>query len=135
MRVLAIDLGDARTGLAAGEDLTGTVQPLEVIEERAPELRMEKIARAIEEFGPDQLLVGLPVNMDETEGPRARDARAFAAELSERTGIPVHMQDERLTSFAAEEHLKQSGRTHKQKKKVRDALAAVEMIRDYFNRS
>ena len=65
---------------------------------------------------------------------RARDARAFAAELSERTGIPVHMQDERLTSFAAEEHLKQSGRTHKQKKKVRDALAAVEMIRDYFNR-
>ena len=135
MRILAIDLGDARTGLAAGDVRTGTVQPLEVIEERNPDLRLDRLARAVEEFGPDRVLVGMPLNMDGTEGPRARATRAFAEALEARTGVPTELQDERLTSFAAEEHLKQSGRTHKQKRKVRDALAAMEIIKDYLDRS
>ncbi|MCP4837395.1 MAG: Holliday junction resolvase RuvX, partial [Phycisphaera sp.] len=71
MRILAVDLGDVRTGLAAGEDLTGTVQPLEVIVERDPERRFEKIVAAADAFGPDLVLIGLPINMDDTEGPRA----------------------------------------------------------------
>ena len=132
MRILAIDLGDVRTGLAVGDDLTGIVQPLEVIEERDPERRFDRLAGEVESYGPDLVLVGMPYNMDGSEGPRAKAARAFAEEFQARTGVDTQLQDERLTSFAAEEHLKQSGRTHKQKRKVRDALAAVEILRDHL---
>ena len=113
MRILAVDLGDVRTGLAAGEDVTGTVQPLEVIVERDEQGRLEKIAAAILDFGPDLVLVGLPINMDDTEGPRALAARAFGARLGKRTGVPVEFHDERLSSFEADESLKGSGLTHK----------------------
>ena len=132
MRILAIDLGDVRTGLAVGDDLTGIVQPLEVIEEREPGRRLDRLAREVDAYGPVLVLVGMPYNMDGSEGPRAKAARAFAEEFQARTGVDTQLQDERLTSFAAEEHLKQSGRTHKQKQKVRDALAAVEILRDYL---
>ena len=135
MRILAIDPGDARTGLAAGDDLTRIVQPLEVIEERDPERLLDRLAREVEAYGPDLVLVGMPYNMDGTEGPRAKAARAFAETVQQRTGVETRLQDERLTSFAAEEHLKQSGRTHKQKRRVRDALAAVEILRDFLDRS
>jgi putative Holliday junction resolvase len=134
MRILAVDLGDVRTGLAAGEDVTGTVQPLEVIVERDEQGRLEKIAAAILDFGPDLVLVGLPINMDDTEGPRALAARAFGARLGERTGVPVEFHDERLSSFEADESLKGSGLTHKGKKKVQDAIAAANILQDWMRR-
>ena len=134
MRILAVDLGDVRTGLAAGEDVTGTVQPLEVIVERDEQGRLEKIAAAIADFGPDLILVGLPINMDDTEGPRAIAARSFGARLAERTGLPVDFHDERLSSFEADESLKGSGLTHKGKKKVQDAIAAANILQDWMRR-
>ena len=134
MRILAVDLGDVRTGLAAGEDLTGTVQPLEVIVERDPEQRFEKIVSATDAFGPDLVLVGLPINMDDTEGPRAVAARAFGTELAARTGLPVEFHDERLSSFEADEKLKGSGLTHKGKKKIQDAVAAANILEDWLRR-
>ena len=132
MRILAIDLGDVRTGLAAGEDITGTVEPLRVLEERNEETRFKRLIAEVESFGPDLILVGLPLNMDDSEGPRAKASRTFAEQLSAQCKIPVKLQDERLTSFAADEHLRESGRTHKGKKKVQDAIAAAELIRDYL---
>ena len=134
MRILVVDLGDVRTGLAAGEDVTGTVQPLEVIVERDEQGRLEKIAAAIADFGPDLILVGLPINMDDTEGPRAIAARSFGARLAERTGLPVDFHDERLSSFEADESLKGSGLTHKGKKKVQDAIAAANILQDWMRR-
>ena len=134
MRILAVDLGDVRTGLAVGEDVTGTVQPLEVIVERDESARLEKVAAAIAEFGPDLILVGLPINMDDSEGPRALAARAFGARLAERTGLPVDFHDERLSSFEADESLKGSGLTHKGKKKVQDAIAAANILQDWMRR-
>ena len=134
MRILAVDLGDVRTGLAACEDVTGTVQPLEVIVERDEQRRLEKIAAAIADFGPDLILVGLPINMDDTEGPRAIAARSFGARLAERTGLPVDFHDERLSSFEADESLKGSGLTHKGKKKVQDAIAAANILQDWMRR-
>ncbi|RPG16112.1 MAG: Holliday junction resolvase RuvX [Phycisphaera sp. TMED9] len=134
MRILAVDLGDVRTGLAAGEDVTGTVQPLEVIVERDESARLEKVAVAIAEFGPDLILVGLPINMDDSEGPRALAARAFGARLAERTNLPVDFHDERLSSFEADESLKGSGLTHKGKKKVQDAIAAANILQDWMRR-
>ena len=82
---------------------------------------LQEVAVAIAEFGPDLILVGLPINMDDSEGPRALAARAFGARLAERTNLPVDFHDERLSSFEADESLKGSGLTHKGKKKVQDA--------------
>ena len=132
MRIFAIDLGDMRTGLAAGDDLTKHVEPLKVIQEGDSALRFQRILKEVDEFGPDHILVGFPLNMDGTEGPRARASRAFAQQLSEATGITTTLQDERLTSFAADEALKGTGRTRKSKKRIQDALAAAELIRDFL---
>ena len=89
MRVVSVDLGDVRSGLAAGDDVLRIVQPLMVIVERDARRRLERIAEEIERHGPDRLVVGLPLNMDGTEGPRALDSRTFGALLAERTGLPV----------------------------------------------
>lgn len=132
MRILAIDLGDARTGLAAGDDITRHVEPLKVIEERDSATRFARILKEVEAFGPDRILIGFPLNMDDTEGPRAKASRAFADRLGDATGIETTLQDERLTSFAADEALKGSGRTRKSKKRIQDALAAAELIHDFL---
>lgn len=135
MRILAIDLGDARTGIAAGDDITHHVEPRKVIQEWDAETRFTKVLREVDDFGPDRILVGFPLNMDDTEGPRAKASRVFAERLQQATGIETTLQDERLTSFAADEALKGSGRTRKSKKRIQDAIAAAELIRDFLGSS
>ncbi len=140
MRYLAIDLGDKRTGLAIGDSLTGVVSPLAVVEvaitERTGEALLETLAKAIaEQFGEasaGELVVGLPMNMDGTEGPRAKGVREFGARLRNRTGRVVHFQDERLTSSEADWAMARTGMTRGQKKAKRDALAAAAILRDFL---
>ncbi|TVQ30454.1 MAG: Holliday junction resolvase RuvX [Phycisphaeraceae bacterium] len=135
MRFLAIDLGDKRTGLAHGDDESGLVSPGRQIEKPinpGAEL-LDAIANAIDDYGPDALVVGLPLNMDGTEGPRAKLVRAFAARISERTNLPIHFQDERLTTASADWTMARSGMTRKQKKARRDALAAAAILRDFLD--
>ncbi len=134
MRYLAVDLGDKRTGLAVGDDVTGLVSPAGMIEkpiEPGEEL-LAGIEAAIEEFGPDELVLGLPLNMDDTEGPRAKLVRRFAARVAERAGLEIRFQDERLTSAEADWSMARSGMTRGQKKNRRDALAAAAILRDYL---
>ena len=132
MRYLAVDLGAKRTGLAAGDDVVRLVQPVEVVQvPRGPAL-LDALSRAVDRHGPDELVVGLPLNMDGTEGPAVVQARAFAAEVGTRTGLTVHLQDERLTSFEADQRMARSGRTHGQKKDLRDALAAAALLEDFL---
>ena len=133
MRFLAVDLGAKRTGLAAGDDVTRLVQPVEVLQvPRGPAL-MDALAKAVERHGPDAIVLGIPINMDGSEGAAAKDVRTFAADLAARTRLPVHLQDERLTSFEADARMAQSGRTHKQKKELRDALAAAAILEDWLD--
>lgn len=152
MRYVAFDLGDKRTGIAVGDRVTGLAMPLEVIEipielDEGNRL-LDAIARHVEEqFGPrgsstpggwgskrdeGEIVLGLPLNMDGTEGPRARLIRAWGERIAARCDRAVRYQDERLTSAAAEEVLDRSGLTHQQKKLRRDALAAVVILRDYL---
>jgi len=131
MRYLAIDLGDKRTGIAAGDDITGVITPLEVITV-APTLLLDELLKSITTHKPDAIVLGVPLNMDGSEGGPAKKAREFGATLSQRVGVPVHFQDERLTSYAADQAMSQTGRTHKRKKELRDALAAAEILRDYL---
>ena len=134
MRIVAVDLGDVRTGLAAGDDVVRIVQPLKVIEERDPARRLERVADEIDRHGADRIVVGLPLNMDGTEGEAAVAARRFGEALAGRIGVPVDYQDERLTSFDADERLKGSGLTRRGKKKVQDSIAAATILEDWLGR-
>ncbi len=140
MRYLAIDIGDKRTGLAVTDDQTRVILPLDLIEvataERAGESWLDALSHAIStQFGPNtpaELVIGLPLNMDGTEGPRAKLVRSLAARLADRTRLTVRFQDERLTSADADWSMAQSGLTHRQKKARRDALAAAAILRDFL---
>jgi putative Holliday junction resolvase len=120
MRFIAIDLGGKRTGLAVGDDQTGIVSPVASVPIAPGAALVRAILDAIDEHHPDAIVLGLPLNMDGTEGP------------GERTDRPIHYQDERLTSYAADQRMARSGRTRKEKKERRDALAAVEILRDFL---
>ena len=133
MRYLAIDLGDKRTGLATGDDDTKLVSPVGVLEIPRGEALVDAIVKAVLEHEPGAIVIGLPLNMDDTEGDRAKIAREFASDIKTRCELPVHLQDERLTSYAADQRMAGSGRTHKQKKQIRDALAAAEILRDFLD--
>ncbi len=134
MRYLAIDPGDKRTGLAIGDDQTRIVSPLQVIETSSPDERLRLISRVIADEQPDAIVVGLPLNMDGSEGEPAKRSRALAQTLSARLGLPAHLMDERLTSAAADAQLAGQGLTRDQKKARRDALAAAEILRDFLGR-
>lgn len=139
MRLMAVDLGDKRTGLAVGDDETGIVTPVEVLSITRPaqEARLiEAILHAAREHGAAVLVLGLPINMDGSESDRARLVRAFGARLEAAASPPIRVvyQDERLTSDAAEAYLDGSGRTRGEKKQRRDALAAMVILRDYLKR-
>lgn len=142
MRFLAIDLGDQRTGLAAGDDATRLVSPLRVLEvpiaHDAGERLLAAIAdAAIAQLGPPpapgELVLGLPLNMDGSEGPAATKVRALAARLAKLTGRTTHLHDERLTSADADWTMARSGLTRGQKKSRRDALAAAAILRDFLD--
>ena len=133
MRYLAIDLGDKRTGLALGDDVTRIAGPVEVIETSSQRERLARLVQAVDRHGVDALVVGLPVNMDGTEGAAAKKCRAVASKLAEQCHLPAHLVDERLSSDHAEGKLNRSGLTHGQKKSRRDALAAATILQDFFD--
>ncbi|HJN72151.1 MAG TPA: Holliday junction resolvase RuvX [Phycisphaerales bacterium] len=132
MRFLAVDLGDKRTGLAIADEDPQLVHPLVVLEIPLGPMLVDAIDKAINEHGADAIVLGLPLDMDGSIGPRAKLTQEFGEQIASQISIKIYYQDERLTSVAAEEHLSQSGKTHKQKKRVRDALAAAEILTDFL---
>lgn len=132
MRVMAIDYGDARTGVAVSDAaglLTGYTT---VIQGRQPERVAEEIARLVQERRAEELVMGFPRNMDGTEGPRAELYRSFAALVEERTGMPVRLWDERRTTIEAHQILHASGKRMKAHKKNVDAVAASLILEGYL---
>ena len=132
MRFLAVDLGDKRTGLAIADEDPNIVHPLVVLEIPIGPPLIDAIKKMDDEHGAEEIVLGLPLDMDGTVGPRAKLTQEFGEKIASQTSMKINYQDERLTSVAAEEHLSQSGRTHKQKKRVRDALAAAEILTDFL---
>ena len=133
MRFLCIDLGDKRTGIDVGDDELNMAHPVCVLEIPLGQSLVDAIVAAINEHAADELVIGLPLHMDGTEGERVQIAKAFADQITNAVDISIHFQDERLTSAAAEELLSGSGKTHKQKKQSRDALAAAEILKDFLD--
>src|SRR5262245_24258508 len=132
MRYLAIDFGDKRTGLAVGDDETRIASPAGIIDASDPQEQLRQIGKAIETHSPSALVIGLPLNMDGTEGAAARKARSLAEEFSRQFDLKVHLVDERLSSHVADHQLRGTGMSRKAKRARRDALAAATILRDFL---
>lgn len=134
MVILAVDLGKVRTGLAICDKTELIASPLGTIEERNEEKRMVKIAEIVREKKAELLVVGLPKNMDGTEGESAVNARTFAENLSEKCSVPFVMQDERGTTLTAHHFLNTTNTRGKKRKQIVDTVSAVIILEDYLAR-
>ena len=134
MRVMAIDYGDARTGVAVSDPTGLLAGYTTVIQSRKPEVVVEELARLVRERGVEELVIGFPRNMDGTEGPRAELYRAFAGQLEEATGLRPVLWDERRTTIAAHDILHATGKKMKAHKKSVDAVAASLILEGYLTR-
>lgn len=133
MKVLAIDYGDARTGIAIS-DYTGLlVGTTDVIHSRKPDVTAREIARLAREHGAQRLVMGFPRNMDGTEGPRAALYRDFAAQVEAETGMPVVLWDERRTTVEAHQILSDCNYHGKKRKDTVDAVAASLILEGYLS--
>ena len=133
MRIMAIDYGDAHTGIAVS-DATGFLAGYTTtIHSRKAEVVLEEIARLVREQGAEELVMGFPKNMDGTEGPRAELYRAFAAQIEEKTGLKPVLWDERRTTVDAHRILFEAGKNAKKRKKTVDAVAATLILEGYLD--
>jgi putative holliday junction resolvase len=131
MRYLAIDYGLKLTGLAICDQSETFVSPHSVLP--ASKDLISKIIKIIKDENVEAIVIGLPLNMDDSAGPQAKIVQGFAEILKKRVAVPVLFQDERLTSFAAQEKLVGRDLTHKKKKKRIDALAAAEILQAFID--
>lgn len=135
MRILGIDYGRKRIGLAVSDPLCITAQGLPTLERGDLSGHdMDVLAGVIREREVDEIVVGLPLNMDGTCGEIAREALAFAGELRKRFALPVHMMDERLSTVRAHRAMKEGGLTRKKRAGKADKIAAQLILQDYLSR-
>ena len=133
MRIMAIDYGDARTGIAVSDPTGSLTGYTAVIRSRDPERVSEEIAALAEQHGVEEIVMGLPRNMDGTEGPRAKFCRDFAIQVERAAGKQVVLWDERRTTVEAHGILHASGKRMKDHKKSVDAVAASLILEGYLN--
>lgn len=132
MRIMGIDYGDARTGVAISDLLCTLAGSATVIPSRNTDKALADILRLVEENQVGQIVVGLPKNMDGTEGVRAQLCREFAQRLREETGLPVDLWDERRTTVEAHNILSQHNYHGKKRKNTVDAVAATLILEGYL---
>lgn len=132
MKVMAIDYGDARTGVAVSDMMGMIVGFTTVVSEWNREKAADKVAALVKEHRPERLVMGFPKNMDGTEGARAELYREFAKLLEEKTGMEVILWDERRTTVEAHNILSASGKKMKKHKKNVDAVAASLILEGYL---
>lgn len=132
MRILAIDYGDARTGLAICDPGEMLASPLTTITHYDPAQVAQQAAQAAASQKAQQIVVGYPLNMDGTAGPRAQLCRDFAQTLSDLTPIPVTLWDERGTTVTATRYLNATDTRGKKRKQVIDSVAATVILESYL---
>lgn len=134
MKILAVDLGKARTGLAVCDEGEILASPVGVVREWNREKLMQEVAGETRRLAVGEVVVGLPRNMDGSEGESAQNARAFADGLRTLVSVPVVMQDERGTTVTAHHYLDDTDTRGKKRKAVVDAVAATVILQDYLAR-
>ena len=132
MKIMAIDYGDARTGIALSDLLCSIVGSTTVIHSRNTEKTLHEISRIAKENDVAEIAMGLPKNMDGTEGPRAQLCRKFALQIEQETGLPVKLWDERRTTVEAHNILSAHNYHGKKRKDTVDAVAASLILEGYL---
>ena len=133
MIIMSVDYGDVRTGVAVCDKNEILASPVTVITERDADALVEKIITLAKERNVQMFVVGLPKNMDGSEGFRADACKQFAANLQEKSGLTVDMYDERLTTVSAHNALNMTNTRGKKRKIVVDQVAAVVILQDYID--
>lgn len=136
MRIMGLDYGSVTVGVAVSDELLLTAQGIETIRRKKEnQLRQtfQRIEELVKEYGVEQIVLGYPKNMNNTVGERAQKSEEFAEDLKRRTGLPVTLWDERLTTVAAHRVLDQGEVSLKKKMQVVDKLAAVFILQGYLD--
>jgi len=133
MRYLGLDVGRARIGLALADDVLRTALAHATLPRHGEAADLEAIAEVAARYEVTRAVVGLPLNMDGTEGASARLARAFAASLATRLGVPVEFHDERLSTFEASTRLREQGLSARDQKGLIDAEAAAVILQGWLD--
>ena len=137
MRVMGLDVGSKTVGVAISDPLGFTAQGVEIIKinEEAKEFGFDRLGELVKEYQVDKFVVGLPKNMNNTEGPRVESSKAYGDKIKEIFNLPVDYQDERLTTVQAERMLvEQADVSRDKRKKVIDKLAAQLILQNYLDR-
>ena len=132
MRVMGVDYGDARTGIAVSDLLCSIVGSTTVIHSKNSEKTLDEIARIVNEMEVGEIVIGLPKNMDGSEGVRADLCRSFAQRIEERTQLPVRLWDERRTTVEAHNILSEHNYHGRKRKNTVDAVAAALILEGYL---
>ena len=133
MRYLGLDVGRARIGLALADDVLRTARAHSTVPRHGDAVDLDAIAEVAAQYEVTRAVVGLPLNMDGTEGGSARMARGFAASLAARLGLPVEFHDERLSTFEASTRLREQGLSAREQKGLIDAEAAAVILQGWLD--
>ncbi len=134
MRILAIDYGEKRIGLAVSDELEITARGVSVIERKSKKTDMEAIAAAVLEYHAGAIVVGYPLRLDGSAGIQCQKVDRFIASLKESFPVPVSAWDETLSTKEAEELMRQTGVKRKKKRGTVDRIAAAVILQDYLNK-
>lgn len=133
MKILAVDYGDSRTGLAISDEGEILASPLKTVFEKDFERCAEQVAKLAEESGAGLIIVGDPVNMNGTRGPRSEKCERFAELLRGRVSVPVEMWDERSSTVTAISYMNENNRRGKKRRDVLDQAAAAVILQNYLD--
>jgi putative holliday junction resolvase len=133
MRVLALDIGSVRIGVAASDETRLLATPHSVIHRRSTESALESILRTVAETGAGLVVVGLPVSLDGELHTQARSVQSFAEKLRKRLGVPLVYADETLSSVRAEEIVRDQGNRPDRRRRHIDSVAAAVILQDYLD--
>lgn len=133
MRIMGLDYGDKKIGVAVSDELGWTAQGVDVIKRRQPSADMDRIADYVRTYDVSEIVVGLPKNMNGTIGPRGEQCIEFAKQLSQTLSLPVHLWDERLSTVSAERTLLEADVSRKKRRQVVDKLAASLILQTYLD--
>jgi putative Holliday junction resolvase len=134
MRVAALDVGDARIGVAVSDELGITAQGIGVVRRVGGRRDLEALAALLAPYAPERLVVGLPLNMNGTEGPQAGKVRAFAEQAAARLAVPLEFWDERWTTVAAERTLLEADVSRRRRRQLVDQVAATLILQGWLAR-
>lgn len=134
MRVAALDVGEARIGVAVSDALGITANGIGIVKRVGGRRDLEALAAMLAPYEPTRLVVGLPLSLDGTEGPQAAKVRAFAARAAEHLGLPLDFWDERLTTVEAERVLVEADVSRRRRRNLVDKVAATIILQGYLGR-